>query len=395
VSRVVIKQLIKKYGTMVAVKGVSLDVAQGELVTMLGSSGCGKTTTLRCVAGLEVPDGGEIYFDDKPMTRVPTHLRSCGMVFQNYALFPHMTVEENLAYGLMAERFRGTSGLGRLGILMGSPLSCLDAEARDRIGEALETVELGTYRTRKPGQLSGGQQQRVALARAMITRPRVLLFDEPLGALDAQLRLKMREEIRRIQRRAGITTLYVTHDQEEALAISDRIAVMNGGLIEQLGTPEEIYKRPQTRFIADFIGLENIFSARRANGSSSRVTIGEGSDTFELAVDAKLPDDAAFTVAVRPEAFRFVGRDEAQSIEGVVTLRMFMGTAVKYVVRAHGFDLTVKVPEQLAQDVRMDQQVWLAASPQDVLVMRGGGGSSSPALAADLAPSGAPAPAAE
>lgn len=383
-SRVIIKDLVKNYGATMAVKGVSLDVAQGELVTMLGSSGCGKTTTLRCVAGLEMPDGGEILFDERPMSRVPPHLRSCGMVFQNYALFPHMTVEENLAYGLMAERFRAASPLARVGILTGSPLKCLDAEARDRIGESLETVELAGYRTRKPGQLSGGQQQRVALARAMITRPKVLLFDEPLGALDAQLRLKMREEIRRIQRRAGITTLYVTHDQEEALAISDRIAVMNGGLIEQLGTPEEIYKRPRTRFIADFIGLENIFSARQAG--DGRVNVGGDADGFALSVDAVLPEDTTFTVAVRPEALRFVGRDQAQSnnvIDGVVTLRMFMGTAVKYVVRAHGHELTVKVPEQLAQDVRMDQQVWLAVSPGDILVM--GGATADPVQPAAVA----------
>jgi ABC-type Fe3+/spermidine/putrescine transport system ATPase subunit len=364
-SRVIIQDLVKKYGTFTAVKGVSLDVAEGELVTLLGSSGCGKTTTLRCVAGLETPDGGEIFFDERPMSKVPTHLRSCGMVFQNYALFPHMTVEENLAYGLMAQRFRESGLLARIGLLMGSPLSCLQPEQRDRIGEALETVELAQHRAKKPGQLSGGQQQRVALARAMITSPRVLLFDEPLGALDAQLRLKMREEIRRIQRRAGITTLYVTHDQEEALAISDRIAVMNAGRIEQLGPPEEIYKRPRTRFIADFIGLENIFTGS-VSGPGRALLEGKG---IELAVAATLPGQR-FTVALRPESLRFVTSSEGPNVlEGVVTLRMFMGTAVKYVVRVKEVDLTVMVPEQAAPDVAMDQPVRLQVAAEDILVM--------------------------
>ncbi len=406
-SRVVIRDLVKKYGTFTAVSGVGLEVAQGELLTLLGSSGCGKTTTLRCVAGLETPDGGEIYFDDRPLSGVPPYLRSCGMVFQNYALFPHMTVEENLAYGLMAEKFRSAGRLAGLFILFRSPLATLDGDGRARIDESLDMVEMTGYRKRKPGQLSGGQQQRIALARAMITRPRVLLFDEPLGALDAQLRLKMREEIRRIQRRAGITTLYVTHDQEEALAISDRIAVMNRGRIEQLGVPEEIYKRPRTRFIADFIGLENIFTAQRT--ATGRVEIGTDGRRLQLAVDATI-SESRFTVAVRPEAIRFVeaggetvsplpatalsdsaagarsgngsragsqsstGGDagdfgEISRFAGVVTLRMFLGTSVKLVVRADGLDFTVKVPEQMAENVRMDQDVTLEIAARDVLVM--------------------------
>lgn len=368
-SRVKITDLVKSYGSFQAVKGVSLDVAEGELVTLLGSSGCGKTTTLRCVAGLETPDAGEISFDDKPMSSVPTHLRSCGMVFQNYALFPHMTVEENLAYGLMAEHYRANGLLARLGVLLGSPLRALDGPARARINEFLDMVEMSAYRTRRPGELSGGQQQRIALARAMITGPRVLLFDEPLGALDAQLRVKMREEIRRIQRRAGITTLYVTHDQEEALAISDRIAVMRGGRIEQLGTPEEIYKQPRSRFVADFLGLENIFTARSVEDGKIRL---HGDLPIALTTTAALPV-APFTVAVRPESFRFVVPDEPaeNALDGVVTLRMYMGGAVKYVVRASGVDLVVKAPEQQGQDVRMEQRVRLTVSPGDVLVMAG------------------------
>ncbi|MBM3462038.1 MAG: ABC transporter ATP-binding protein [Armatimonadetes bacterium] len=365
-SRVVIQNLIKRYGETLAVNDVSLDVAEGEFLTMLGSSGCGKTTTLRCVAGLEMPDGGEIYFDSRPISRVPPFERSCGMVFQNYALFPHMTVAENLAYGLMAERYRDAGFFARTGILFGTVLANIAADDHKRIMEALEMVELKGFEKRKPGQLSGGQQQRVALARALITRPRVLLFDEPLGALDAQLRVKMREEIRRIQKRAAITTLYVTHDQEEALAISDRIAVMRHGVIAQLGTPEDIYKRPRSRFIADFIGLGNIFEARR--GDNQRVSVG---GSLEMAVATTLPETGKFNVAVRPEAIRFLaaGQDAPNTYDGVVTLRMFMGTSVKYVVRCDSLEFVVMQPEQSDSGIAMDQPVRFSFNPDDILVM--------------------------
>jgi ABC-type Fe3+/spermidine/putrescine transport system ATPase subunit len=367
-SRVVIDDLVKRWGEMTAVNHVSIDVAQGEFLTMLGSSGCGKTTTLRMVAGLETPDEGEILFDDKPMTRVPPYLRSCGMVFQNYALFPHMTVAENLAYGMMAERYRHASPFGKLAMMAQSTLTSIPREDRARVDEALEMVELSGYADRKPGQMSGGQQQRIALARALITRPRVLLFDEPLGALDAKLRVKMREEIRRIQRRAGITTLYVTHDQEEALAISDRIAVMNKGVIVQLGSPENIYTQPRTRFIADFIGLENIFDAR-ADGAR-QVAVGSNGSTLAFHVKDTV-DERPVTVAVRPEAIKFIGRDEPapNAFDGIVTLRMFMGSAVKYVVKVNGLEFVVKHVEGGTAAAHMDDRVRLAFSPDDVLVM--------------------------
>ncbi|MHB2017237.1 MAG: ABC transporter ATP-binding protein [Candidatus Xenobia bacterium] len=366
-SRVLVQNLVKRYGAMVAVNDVTLDVAEGEFLTMLGSSGCGKTTTLRCVAGLESPSEGEIFFDERPMSKVPPYARSCGMVFQNYALFPHMTVAENVAYGLMANRYRKVGLPQRVGILMSSTLYGIPAEDRQRVQEALDKVELGKYGRSQPGQLSGGQQQRVALARALITQPRVLLFDEPLGALDAKLRVKMREEIRRIQKRAGITTLYVTHDQEEALAISDRIAVMNNGRIVQLGSPEDLYTRPRTRFIADFIGLGNIFEATRSGDR----TVALERERLLLQVSAPVPNGGSrFSVAMRPEALRFLADHEeaVNAIPGVVKLRMFMGNSVRYVVNAQEAELVVSVG-QGSPRFDVDQTVRLTVSPEDVLVL--------------------------
>jgi len=225
-------------GEVVAVNGVSLDIAKGELVTLLGPSGCGKTTTLRLIAGFEFPTAGDIRLDDQIINAYPPHKRDMSMVFQSYAIFPHLNVFENTAYGLRVQR---------------RPKS----EIQRRVAEVLELVELTGFENRAPNQLSGGQQQRVALARALIMEPKVLLMDEPLSNLDAKLREQMRTEIRRIQQQLGITSVYVTHDQIEAMTLSDRIVVMNEGLIEQIGTPIELYRHPRTRFVADFIGRAN------------------------------------------------------------------------------------------------------------------------------------------
>jgi len=242
VQSVRVDQLSKRFDQTTAVADVSLQVQAGEFFTLLGPSGCGKTTLLRLLAGLEEPTGGTIRFADDRMDGVPAHKRNIGMVFQNYAIFPHMSVAENVAYGLRARH-------------------CPTAEVGDRVREALDLVEMLQYHDRRPDQLSGGQQQRVALARAMATRPALLLMDEPLSNLDARLRLAMREEVRRLQRRVGITTLYVTHDQEEALAISDRIAVMEAGHLRQVGTPAEVYHRPASRMVAEFVGTCSLVAA--------------------------------------------------------------------------------------------------------------------------------------
>jgi putative spermidine/putrescine transport system ATP-binding protein len=234
-----VRGLTKRYGDVVAVDGVDLDVAAGEFFTMLGPSGSGKTTTLRMIAGFEMPDEGTIELAGEDVSRLPPYDRPVNTVFQDYALFPHMSVQENVEYGLMVKKVR-------------------KGERRSRAAEALAMVRLGGFGERKPAQLSGGQRQRVALARAIVNRPRVLLLDEPLGALDLKLRQEMQIELKAIQREVGITFVYVTHDQEEALTMSDRLAVFNQGRIEQIGPPAEVYEHPQSEFIAGFVGVSNV-----------------------------------------------------------------------------------------------------------------------------------------
>ena len=235
---VIIKNAVKKYGDFTAVNGISLNIEQGEFFTLLGPSGCGKTTLLRMIAGFNTVDGGEICFDEQVINNLPAHKRDIGMVFQNYAIFPHLNVADNVAYGLKARKVP-------------------KEQITPRVDEALRMVQIDQFKARQPNELSGGQQQRVALARAFVIEPGVLLMDEPLSNLDAKLRVQMRTTIKKLQRRLGITTIYVTHDQEEALAISDRIAVMKEGNIMQIGRPEEIYRKPANPFVANFIGVSN------------------------------------------------------------------------------------------------------------------------------------------
>ena len=248
--------LQKRFGTVRAVDGVSLDVRQGEFFSLLGPSGCGKTTTLRMIGGFELPTGGRILLRDRDITDDPPDKRPVNMVFQHYALFPHLDVGDNIAFGLRRRH------VGRADIVR-------------RVGEALTLVRLDGYERRKPSHLSGGQQQRIALARALVNRPTVLLLDEPLGALDLKLRRQLQLELKRIQTEVGITFVYVTHDQEEALTMSDRIAVMHAGRIEQLGTPEELYERPATRFVADFIGTTNLLHGTVETADAVRLHSGE------------------------------------------------------------------------------------------------------------------------
>ncbi len=360
-----VENLVKEFGTARAVDGISFTIEPGEFFSLLGSSGCGKTTTLRCLAGLELPTSGSIFFSKTDVAQVSPHLRDCGMVFQNYALFPHMSVRDNVAYGLMARRYREASGGAKLRYFFRSIFGLLPEEDKAQVGEVLELVELSGYVERKPQQLSGGQQQRVALARALVTKPKVLLFDEPLGALDAKLRVKMREEIRAIQKRAGITAVYVTHDQEEALAVSDRIAVMNAGRIEGLGTPGEIYDHPGSRFLADFLGMKNIFPAQPDAAGTYLLAGGQALQAGERSV---LEGDLC--LVLRPDSLRFGTADSPNRLEGTLRQRLFMGTAVEYLIEAPFGSVRVLRPRyESGPEIEPGETVYLTIEPREVLVV--------------------------
>ena len=309
--------LSKQYGSVAAVEALSLDVGSGEFVTLLGPSGSGKTTTLSMIAGFIEPDDGEIYLDGRRVTKAPPHRRGLGVVFQNYALFPLLSVFENLAFPLRVRR---------------QPI----AEIRRRVARSLDLVGLAGYADRMPRQLSGGQQQRVALARALVYDPPVLLMDEPLGALDKKLRERLQVEIKEIQSRLGVTVIYVTHDQEEALVMSDRIVVMNAGRIEQAGTPAELYHRSANEFVADFIGQSNMLSGTivAAGTDECRVRAGE---THEIVVhvDEEWQQGSSAVIVLRPENVTLTREPvEAQNqFGGVIEVVAFVGDSTKYTVR--------------------------------------------------------------
>jgi putative spermidine/putrescine transport system ATP-binding protein len=308
-SRLTIRELGKLYGDNAAVAGFDLDVAQGEFVSLLGPSGCGKTTTLRCVAGLVVPTSGRISFGERDVTRLLPEQRNIGMVFQSYALFPHMTVEENIGFGLQMR------GLGR-------------AAVGAKVDAVIEMVQLGGLHGRHPRQLSGGQQQRVALARALVIEPALLLLDEPLANLDAKLRDEMRVFIRSLQRRVDITTLYVTHDQAEAMTMSDRIVVMFAGRIHQIGLPHDIYFRPATREVADFVGQSNLFAGRVVARDDARFVVDTAIGRMRCDAPPGTTVGANGQVMVRPEAIRLAQQGNGRM--GRVTQRHFRGNVVDY-----------------------------------------------------------------
>ncbi|MFA6449586.1 MAG: ABC transporter ATP-binding protein [bacterium] len=310
--------------SVVAVDDVSFSVSKGELVTLLGPSGCGKTTILRMIGGFELPSKGDIFIDGKSVGMLPPNRRNTSMVFQSYALFPHMSVYNNIAYGPRLKKHpRG--------------------ETDRKVRELMAAVGLGDMGDRSPAQLSGGQQQRVALARALINEPSVLLFDEPLSNLDVKLRVQMREEIRRIQRKVGITSIYVTHDQEEAVCISDRIILMNEGIIEQIGTPREIYEKPDNRFVAGFFGKVNFLPAQIIGVSGSEVTADILGRRFTVNQPGFVEKPGCRAEAVlRPEAVTLVS-GAGSGIPAVVAREIYMGNDVEYTVRAGELDILISV----------------------------------------------------
>ncbi|MBE7556163.1 MAG: ABC transporter ATP-binding protein [Anaerolineales bacterium] len=355
--------LLKQFGKTIAVDRIRLDIEDGEILTMLGPSGCGKTTTLRCIAGFLIPDEGEIYLGNQHVTTLPPEQRDIGFVFQNYALWPHMTVYDNLAFGLRLRQISKT-------------------EIKTRVDNALAMVRLSGFAERYPRQLSGGQQQRIALARALVIEPNVLLLDEPLSNLDAQLREEMRFEIRELQKRLGITAVYVTHDQAEALALSDRIAVMNKGVITQIGTPEQIYNQPSNRFVAGFIGLSSfvegtVTQLNQANGCAVVTT----SDQVNLRVPGDhLSPQQKVTLAIRPEYITLKKNmteavpEQANVLEGEVIRAAYLGDVIDYRISIGQWVLRVHTPTDSI--LPAGEKVQLIIPPERITLIPGDLGQS-------------------
>jgi spermidine/putrescine transport system ATP-binding protein len=305
--------LVKRFGEFTAVAGINLEMPPGEFFSLLGPSGCGKTTTLRMIAGFERPTEGQILLDEVDMAQTPPHKRDVNTVFQNYALFPHLTVEENVAFGLKYQK-------------------ASKDETRERVGNALELVQMTPFTKRRPNQLSGGQQQRVALARALILNPKVLLLDEPLGALDAKLRKRLQIELKALQEEVGITFIYVTHDQEEALTMSDRIAVMSQGRVEQVGAPKEIYESPATAYVADFLGVSNLMDAAAGvSDGACKISLGD----FQLLAGQGDADTAgAAKITIRPErvAIQAQGTTGENRLPAMVERTVYVGSILQVIL---------------------------------------------------------------
>ena len=344
--------IVKEFGKVRALDDVSIGIRQGELFFLLGGSGCGKTTLLRCIAGLENPTSGRVVFDDRDVTQLPTHKREAAMVFQSYALWPHMTVGQNIAFGLEERKVP-------------------KAEIKERVAEVLKMVRMEGFEGRGIDQMSGGQQQRVSLARALVVRPKCLLLDEPLSNLDAQLRLEMRSEIRRIVKENNLTGVYVTHDQSEALSIADRMAVMDAGRIVQVGTPPEVYRDPNCSYVAAFIGETNLVPGKLVEVTEGMATMDTGAGRFtgRITTPGWLPSvGESGVVSIRPEALKVV--DGEGSLSGQIAETVYLGDVIQYRVVTTG-GVEFQVAEMNPHVVRQpgEQTVGIEVAPNDVVVM--------------------------
>jgi len=350
-----IENLTKRFGAAVALHGISLRIEPGEIFFLLGPSGCGKTTLLRTIAGFYIPDDGRVLFDEEDVTRLAPHLRQTGMMFQSYALWPHMTVARNVAFGLEERKLPS-------------------AEITRRVGEALASVQMAEFGERRIHQLSGGQQQRVALARALVIRPRCLLLDEPLSNLDARLRLEMRGEIRRICKEFGLTAIYVTHDQKEALSVADRMAILESGYIRQVGRPAEVYRHPRSRFVADFMGETNFIEGKIAEVKPGALVVETEVHTFTTA-DASggwAPQAGEpCTLSIRPESWRLSTEPGAvNSIRGTIRDRVYLGEMAQYRFAAGAQELKIFELNPRFVEVSGEREVYATVEPEDVVALR-------------------------
>ena len=350
-----VQQLTKHFGPVVALRALDLTINPGELFFLLGPSGCGKTTLLRSLAGFYIPDQGKILFGSEDVTRLAPHKRNTGMMFQSYALWPHLSVGENVAFGLQERKIA-------------------KGEITRRVGEALESVHMEAFADRKPNQLSGGQQQRVALARALVIRPRCLLLDEPLSNLDAKLRLEMRAEIRRVCKEFALTTVYVTHDQKEALSIADRMAILDGGRILQVGTPREVYKRPVSKLVAHFIGETDFLPGKVVAFEGGGLTVETEIGRFTgIAGDAAHPPalGTAVTVSIRPECWELLDEPQTHNaIRGKIGESIYLGEVAQYAF-VTGNGVKLKIFERNPRDIdgAARGELFAAVAPEDVVVL--------------------------
>jgi spermidine/putrescine ABC transporter ATP-binding subunit len=351
-----LQNIVKRFGTLEAVSHISLEIQDGELFTLLGPSGCGKTTILRLIGGFHKPDEGEIYFAQKPVASIPPYERNIGMVFQNYALWPHMTIFGNIAYGLKLKKFP-------------------KGEISAKVHHALKLVNLTGLEKRYPGQLSGGQQQRVALARALVLNPDVLLLDEPLSNLDAKIRVQVRAEIRKLQKELGITTIYVTHDQEEALTLSDRIAVINQGKLQQIGSPRDLYEKPRNPFVADFIGINNLIpgEVREVEATEGWIKVQTEVGPLICFSDDRFQLRDRCLISARPETASISRSEDSQKgfnlIAGTVNFSSYIGNTIRYDVEIKGgmiFKVDVQDPWH-HQPIPLGEKVYVAFPIQSTL----------------------------